>query len=99
MGVVLLAQDVRHGRSVAIKVLRPDVGDHVGADRFVREIQTAARLQHPNVVPVYDSGEADSLLFYVMPYIEGKSLRVRLEHEREPLPTGSDRRELSPARS
>ncbi len=83
MGVVFLAEDVRHGRSVAIKVLRPDVGGHVGAQRFVREIQTAARLQHPNVVPVYDSGEAETLLFYVMPYIEGESLRSRLKRERQ----------------
>jgi TolB-like protein/Tfp pilus assembly protein PilF len=78
MADVFLAEDCRHGRPVAVKVLRPEVADSVGAERFSREIETAARLQHPNILPVYDSGEADGTLFYVMPFVEGASLRERL---------------------
>jgi serine/threonine-protein kinase len=83
MGVVFLATDLRHGRQVAIKVLRPDVGDQVHAGRFVREIRIAAQLQHPNVIPLIDSGEADGLAYYVMPYVAGESLRARLAREGE----------------
>ena len=83
MGVVFLAHDVRHGRPVAIKVLRPEPAGSLGTARFLREIQIVARLQHPNIVPLYDSGEADGLLFFVMPYIEGESLRDRLRRERQ----------------
>jgi serine/threonine protein kinase/tetratricopeptide (TPR) repeat protein len=78
MADVYLAQDCRHQRPVAVKILRREVGDSVGADRFLREITTAARLQHPNILPVYDSGEVAGALFYVMPYVEGGSLRERL---------------------
>ncbi|MCA1561289.1 MAG: serine/threonine protein kinase [Acidobacteria bacterium] len=83
MGVVFLAHDVRHGRPVAVKVLRPELAGSLGAARFIREIRTVAGLQHPNIVALYDSGEADGLLFYVMPYIEGESLRDRLRRERQ----------------
>src|SRR5437870_2297517 len=78
MAIVYLAVDRKHERPVALKVLRPDLAAALGADRFLREIRIAARLQHPNLLPLYDSGEADGLLYYVMPYIEGESLRARL---------------------
>ena len=87
MAVVFLAQDLRHDRKVALKVLRPDLSAAIGADRFLREIKLAAGLNHPHILPVYDSGEAGGLLFYVMPNMEGRSLRERLERERQlPLP-------------
>ena len=79
--LVYLAQDHKHDRPVAVKVLRPEVAESLGAERFLREIGTAARLQHPHIVPIYDSGDADSLLYLVMPYVEGESLRERLERE------------------
>src|SRR5262249_24226723 len=82
MATVYLAQDVRHHRPVAVKVLHPHFALSLGPDRFLREIQIAARLQHPHIVPLYDSGQADDFLYYVMPYIEGESLRQRLERER-----------------
>jgi tetratricopeptide (TPR) repeat protein len=78
MAHVLLAHDVRHGRKVALKVLRPDLGSAVAADRFLREIQIAAQLSHPHIVPLHDSGEAAGMLYYVMPFVEGESLRDRL---------------------
>jgi eukaryotic-like serine/threonine-protein kinase len=83
MAVVFLAQDLRHDRKVALKVLRPDISAAIGADRFLREIKLAAGLTHPHILPVYDSGEADGLLFYVMPNMEGRSLRERIERERQ----------------
>lgn len=81
MAVVYLAQDLRHGRGVALKVLRPDIAAALGGSRFLREIQIAARLSHPHIVPLFDSGEVDGLLYYVMPFVDGESLRVRLERE------------------
>ena len=81
MGRVYLAQDNKHDRQVAIKVLAPDYAQAVGTQRFIREIHIAATLSHPNIVPLYDSGEVDGQLFYVMPYIEGESLRQRLQRE------------------
>ena len=78
---VFLAWDIRHGRSVAIKVLKAEVAQTVGADRFLREIEIAARLQHPHILPVYDSGNAGGFLFYVTPYAEGEALSGRLERE------------------
>ncbi|HSG49726.1 MAG TPA: protein kinase, partial [Longimicrobiales bacterium] len=75
MATVYLAQDLKHDRKVAIKVLKPELAAVVGADRFLAEIRTTANLQHPNIRPLFDSGEADSVLFYVMPYVEGESLR------------------------
>jgi len=81
MGRVYLAHDQKHDRQVAIKVLAPDYAHAVGTQRFLREIHIAATLSHPNIVPLYDSGEFEGQLFYVMPYIEGESLRQRLERE------------------
>ena len=81
MATVYLAQDRKHDRQVAIKVLRPDVAAVIGADRFLREIAIAARLNHPHIVPLYDSGEAGALLYFVMPYVRGESLRDRLNRE------------------
>lgn len=78
MAVVFLAHDVRHDRQVALKVLRPDIAAEIGGDRFDREIRMAARLTHPHILPVFDSGEAGGLYFYVMPMMAGKSLRDRL---------------------
>ncbi|MEP6834262.1 MAG: FlgO family outer membrane protein [Gemmatimonas sp.] len=82
MANVYLATDLRHGRPVAVKVLRANFGDEGDTERFALEIETAARLQHPNILPVYDSGEANGALFFVMPYVEGETLRRRLERER-----------------
>jgi len=78
MATVYLAEDLKHHRKVALKVLRPEIAATVGAGRFAREIEVAARLQHPNILPLLDSGEAEGFFFYVMPYVEGESLRDRL---------------------
>ena len=83
MATVYLARDVKHNRKVALKVLKPDLGAVVGPDRFLAEIEVTANLQHPNLLPLFDSGAADGLLFYVMPYVEGESLRARLEREKQ----------------
>jgi serine/threonine-protein kinase len=83
MATVYLAEDVKHSRKVAIKVLKPELAAVIGADRFLTEIKTTANLQHPHILPLFDSGEADSYLFYVMPFIEGESLRDRLDRERQ----------------
>lgn len=83
MAIVYLAADLRHERKVAIKVLRPELAEAVGADRFLAEIKTTANLQHPHVLPLFDSGEADGFLFYVMPYVEGETLRERIDQERQ----------------
>src|SRR5690242_20729886 len=84
---VYLAHDLKHDRLVALKVLRPEIALAMGAERFLREIQTAARLSHPGILPLYDSGETDGLLYFTMPYVEGESLRHRLDRE-EQLPVG-----------
>jgi len=81
MATVYLAQDLRHGRSVAVKVLHPELASAVGSERFLREIKLAARLNHPHILPLFDSGEAGGYLFYVMPYIEGESLRDRMNRQ------------------
>jgi serine/threonine-protein kinase len=81
MATVYLAHDIRHERRVAVKVLNPELGRSLGAQRFLREIKTAANLAHPHILPLFDSGEADGLLFYVMPYVKGESLRARLTRE------------------
>ena len=78
---VYLARDLRHHRHVALKVLDPDVGAALGADRFLGEIRVTAGLQHPNILPLFDSGEIDGTLFYVMPFVEGEALRARLERD------------------
>jgi serine/threonine protein kinase len=76
-----LAQDLKHDRKVAVKVLNPELGAVMGSDRFLSEIRTTANLSHPHILPLHDSGEADGLLFYVMPYVDGESLRERLDRE------------------
>jgi eukaryotic-like serine/threonine-protein kinase len=83
MATVYLARDVRHDRLVALKVLNPDLGAVLGVERFLAEIRVTANLQHPNLLPLFDSGEAGGLLFYVMPYVDGESLRVRLDREKQ----------------
>ncbi|MGK7312346.1 MAG: protein kinase domain-containing protein [Candidatus Longimicrobiales bacterium M2_2A_002] len=83
MATVYLAEDLRHRRQVALKVLKPELAAVVGAERFLAEIETTANLQHPHILPLYDSGEADSFLFYVMPYVEDESLREKLDRERQ----------------
>jgi serine/threonine-protein kinase len=83
MATVFLARDERHDRNVAIKLLHEDLGATLGAERFLAEIKTTARLQHPHILPLLDSGSADGLLYYVMPFVDGESLRDRLERERQ----------------
>src|SRR5665213_3142108 len=83
MATVYLAHDVKHDRDVAIKVLHPDLGAALGADRFLSEIRTTARLQHPHILPLLDSGDADGLLYYVMPVVAGETLRARLLREQQ----------------
>jgi serine/threonine protein kinase/tetratricopeptide (TPR) repeat protein len=81
MATVFLAEDLKHGRRVAIKVLSPELSSSIDSDRFKREIQIAARLSHPHILPVFDSGDAHGLLYYVMPFVDGESLRGRLKRE------------------
>jgi TolB-like protein/tRNA A-37 threonylcarbamoyl transferase component Bud32 len=83
MATVYLARDSRHDRPVAVKVLRAELAASIGADRFLREIKVAAQLQHPNILALYDSGEASGYLYYVMPFVKGESLRVRLDREEQ----------------
>ena len=83
MATVYLAHDLKHERDVAIKVLHPDLGAALGGERFLSEIRTTARLQHPHILPLLDSGDADGLLYYVMPLVTGETLRARLERERQ----------------
>ena len=83
MATVYLAEDIKHERQVALKVLKPELAAVVGGDRFLSEIKTTANLAHPNILPLFDSGEADSFLYYVMPYVEGESLRDRLDREKQ----------------
>src|SRR5215211_5368758 len=83
MAAVFLAHDVKHDRDVAIKVLHPDLGAWLGAERFLAEIRTTARLQHPHILPLLDSGNVGGQLFYVMPLVTGETLRARLDRERQ----------------
>ena len=83
MATVFLAQDLKHRRAVALKVVHPELAAALGGDRFLREIEIAASLQHPHILPLYDSGEAGGFLYYVMPFVEGESLRDRLNRERQ----------------
>ncbi|HSR40650.1 MAG TPA: protein kinase, partial [Longimicrobiales bacterium] len=83
MATVFLAEDRKHHRKVALKVLKPELAAVVGAERFLAEIETTAQLQHPHILPLYDSGEADGFLYYVMPFVEGETLRERLDRERQ----------------
>jgi serine/threonine-protein kinase len=87
MAIVYLATDLRHQRKVALKVLRPELAATLGTERFLQEVRVTANLQHPHILPLFDSGEADGFLFYVMPYLEGESLRERIARESE-LPIG-----------
>ena len=81
MATVYLAEDMKHRRKVAVKVLRPELAAVLGAERFVQEITTTAALQHPHILPLFDSGTADGFLYYVMPYVEGETLRAKLDRE------------------
>ena len=81
MATVYLAEDLKHRRQVAIKVMRPELAASLGAGRFLREIQISARLNHPNILTLIDSGEVEGMLYYVMPYLEGESLRDRMNRE------------------
>jgi serine/threonine-protein kinase len=83
MATVYLARDIKHDRHVALKVLDPELGAVLGAERFLAEIKVTANLQHPNLLPLFDSGEAAGLLFYVMPFVEGESLRATLERDKQ----------------
>jgi len=83
MAVVFLARDIRHDRPVAIKVFRSDIGDAPGAERFQREIRLLARLQHPHILPLYDSGTTGETSYFVSPYVEGETLRARLKREHQ----------------
>src|SRR5512132_1611800 len=81
MATVYLAEDLKHDRKVAIKVLKPELAAVLGAERFVQEIRTTAALSHPHILPLFDSGEADGFLYYVMPYIQGETIREKLNRE------------------
>src|SRR6266568_7534455 len=83
MATVFLARDLRHDRHVALKLLNPDLGAVLGVERFLSEIRVTANLQHPNLLPLFDSGSANGLLFYVMPYVEGESLRAKLTRDKQ----------------
>ncbi len=83
MATVYRAEDLKHHRNVALKVLKPELAVLVGAERFLAEIEVTANLQHPNILPLFDSGEADDFLFYVMPYVEGDTLKDRLDREHQ----------------
>src|SRR3954467_2132410 len=83
MATVYLAEDLKHKRKVAVKVLKPELAAVLGGERFVQEITTTAALQHPHILPLFDSGTADGFLFYVMPFIDGETLRTRLSRERQ----------------
>ena len=83
MATVYLAHDLKHDRKVALKVLRPELAAVIGAERFLSEIKTTANLQHPHILPLFDSGSADSFLYYVMPFVEGETLRGKLQRERQ----------------
>ncbi len=81
MATVYLAEDLKHKRKVAVKVLRPELAAVLGAERFVQEITTTANLQHPHILPLHDSGDADGFLYYVMPFIDGETLRDKLNRD------------------
>jgi tRNA A-37 threonylcarbamoyl transferase component Bud32 len=83
MAIVYLADDLKHGRKVAVKVFRPELAVSLGVERFLREVEIASQLNHPHILPLHDSGESEGLLYYVMPYVEGETLRQRLQRERQ----------------
>ncbi len=82
MATVYLAEDLKHHRKVAVKVLRPELAAILGGERFLKEIEVTATLRHPHILPLFDSGEADGFLYYVMPFIEGETLRDKLNREK-----------------
>ncbi len=83
MATVYLAHDIKHDRMVALKLLRPELAAMIGAERFLNEIKVTANLQHPHILPLHDSGEADSFLYYVMPFVEGDTLRDKIDREKQ----------------
>src|SRR6188768_1361354 len=83
MATVYLAHDLKHDRKVAVKVLKPELAAVIGAERFVVEIKTTAALQHPHILPLFDSGTVEGFLWYVMPFIDGETLRAKLDRERQ----------------
>jgi serine/threonine-protein kinase len=83
MATVYLAEDLKHRRNVAVKVLRPELAAIIGAERFLKEIEVTANLQHPHILALHDSGEDDGFLYYVMPYVDGESLRDKLTREKQ----------------
>ncbi len=83
MATVFLAHDLKHDRNVALKVLKPELAAILGAERFLNEIKVTANLQHPNILPLYDSGEADTFLYYVMPFVEGAGLRETMDRKKQ----------------
>ena len=83
MATVYLADDIKHERKVALKVLKPELAAVVGAERFLAEIKTTANLQHPHILPLHDSGEADGVVYYVMPFVEGETLRERIDRDKQ----------------
>jgi serine/threonine protein kinase len=83
MAVVYLAEDLKHHRQVAIKVMRPELSAILGGERFLREVGIAAKLNHPHILALYDSGQAEEFLYYVMPHVEGESLRDKLNREKQ----------------
>src|SRR5207253_433155 len=88
MATVYVARDLKHDRHVALKVLKPELAALLGVERFLSEIRVTAHLQHPHILPLFDSGQAGGLIYYVMPHVEGESLRQRLEREKQlPLET------------
>jgi serine/threonine-protein kinase len=94
MASVYLAEDLKHDRKVALKLLKPELAAVLGGERFVVEIKTTASLQHPHILPLFDSGTADGFLFYVMPFIEGETLRDKLNRETQ---LGVDEHDRGPA--
>jgi serine/threonine-protein kinase len=83
MATVYLAEDLKHDRKVALKVMRPELSAILGGERFLNEIKVTANLQHPHILPLFDSGEADGFLYYVMPYVEGETLQGKLKREKQ----------------
>ena len=83
MATVYLTHDLKHDRQVALKVMRPELSAILGGERFLREIHIAAKLNHPHILPLHDSGQADGFLYYVMPHVEGESLRAKIEREKQ----------------
>ena len=83
MAIVYLARDLKHDRQIALKILKPEIAAEIGTSRFLKEIQTTARLNHPHILPLLDSGEAGGFLFYVMPFVPGETLSDLLQRERQ----------------